>query len=273
MNPLLDQMFAQAIRLPQIPHVMQEVVNSLRDENVSVPTLTDLVRNDVVISAKVLRLANSSYYGAGRSVASMNDAVRLIGLNAFRNLVIASSLSSAFPRIDGLDMPAFWRNSMLVGNLAHIVGRELDVGREMLFSAGLMHGIGLLLIHLCCPDAARAATEACTEIGLGELRVVEQQLLQTNRFEVGMELARRWNFPASIQNAIGHHDAPGDDLPAQVIHVAVLIAKGIQASLPFADMLAMLPPEMASRLHLDKGWFEEEGEVFDLLLQESATLV
>ena len=274
MSPEAERMFAQAVRLPQIPRVMQEVVNSLKNEKVSVAELAALVGNDQVISAKVLRLANSSHLGAGRNVASISGALQLIGMNAFRNLVIASSLVGVFPKVEGFDLPAFWRKSMLVANLAHIVGRDLPVDREALFSAGLLSGIGQLLIYLCYPDAAAPVALALRDAKLAEQRALEQKLLNMDHFEVGAELARRWNFPMSIQSAIASHDAPAAaDLPARSVQAAVLIAAGIQASLPLADIEAMLPPELAREFSLDRAWLEEEAEVFDLLLQESDSLV
>lgn len=274
MTPAAEQMFAQAIHLPQIPHLMREVVVSLRNENVSLQELAALVSNDMVISAKVLRLANSSYYRPRRDVSRISDAVQLIGLSSFRNLVIASALAGAFPKVEGFELAAFWRTSMLVANLAHILGRDLDTDRDLLFTAGLMHGIGQLLIYLCLPRDAQVAAEACAGMPLEQLRAAERGALQMDRFEVGQELAHRWNFPDGIQSAIGSYDLPPDnDLPAQVVHAAVKIAHGIQRGATFDDMLAELPPALAQRLHLDKAWFEEQGEVFDLLLDESAALV
>ncbi len=274
MSPIAERMFDQAVRLPQIPHVMQEVVKSLRNEDVSVSELAALVSNDQVLAAKLLRLANSSYYGVGRNVASINSAVQLLGLNAFRNLVIASSLVGTFPKVEGFDLPAFWRSSMLAANLAHVIGRDLDGDRDTLFSAGLMHGIGQLLIYVCFPDAARSLAGVCKDSPLSDQRLREQELIQMDHFEVGMELARRWHFPESIQLAIGHYDAPEtDNLPGQVVHAAVKISQGIQAGSTLGDMLAGLPQDIAERLSLDQAWFEEEGEVFDLLLEESAALV
>lgn len=274
MNPVAEKLFLQAFRLPQIPHVMQQVVNSLRDEDVSISELAELVGTDQVMAAKVLRFANSSYYGAGRNVASIQGAIQRLGLNIFRNVVIASSLVSTFPRVEGFDLPAFWRNSMVVANLAHLIGRDLEVDRAMLFSAGLMHGIGQLLIYLCIPESVRTLGDACRNSLLEQQRILEQQQLQMDHFEVGMELARRWHFPESIQSAIGAYDAPDDDnLPGQVVHCAVKIAQGIQAGSTLGDMLSALPADMAKRLRLNKDWFEEEGEVFDLLLEESASLV
>jgi HD-like signal output (HDOD) protein len=268
-----EQLFAKAVSLPQIPHVMREVVSSLRNEDVSIDALANLVGEDQVITAKVLRLANSSYYGARRRVAGIADAVQMIGLNTFRNLVIASAVTGVFPKIEGFDLPAFWRNSMLVANLAHYIGRDLESDRETLFSAGLMHNIGFLLLCLLENGEIQALIELEKGATLAQRRSIEQGLLGMNRFEVGMELARRWNFPESIPLAIGQYDQPGDDqLPTQVVHAAVMIAQGIQEGWVLADMENSLPPAIAERLHLDRSWFEEAGEVFDLLLDESAAL-
>lgn len=274
MTPTAEEMFAKAIHLPQIPHLMREVVVSLRNENVSLQELAALVSNDMVVSAKVLRLANSSFYSPRHDVTRISDAVQMIGLMSFRNLVIASALSGMFPKVEGFDLSTFWRNSMLVANLAHIIGRDLDEDRDTLFTAGLMHSIGQLLIYLCQPQEAQAAAEACEGIPLEQQRAVEQSILHMDHFEVGKELARRWNFPDTIQAAIGNYDSPpDDDLQGQVVYAAVKIAKGIMRGNTFGDMMSELPAALADRLHLDKAWFEEHGEVFDLLLNESQALV
>ncbi len=272
MSPAVEDIFARAEHLPEIPHVMQEVIASLRNEDVAIAELAAIVGNDQVISAKVLRLANSSYYGIGRKVGSIRDAVTLIGLNAFRNLVLASSLVSVFTKVEGFDLPSFWRHNMLVANLADVIGRDLRLSRDTLFSAGLMHSIGQLLIYISFPESAKSIIEACKGISPREQRAIEQNQLGMDHFEVGMELAKRWNFPESLQSIIGHYDAPADDdLPAQVILAAVIIAKGIQSGTMLMEITAQLPPDIASHLHLDEDWLEEEGEVFDLLLDESAS--
>ena len=274
MSPNVEQLFAQAVRLPQIPHVMQEVIHSLRDENVSVDALAELVGNDQVIAAKVLRLANSSFYGARRKVAGIGDAVTLIGLNAFRNLVIASAMVSAFPPVPGFDLPAFWRTSMLVANLSQIIGRTVQADRDVTFTAGLMHEIGHLLVCFDSASAGAAMTTARNAVRLAGQRAAEQALLGLDHFEVGAELARRWNFPESIQRAIASHDASdADSREARVVHAAVLIAGGIQSRTTFDDMQLQLPAALAEELKLDKAWFEEHGEVFDLLLDEADALV
>jgi HD-like signal output (HDOD) protein len=274
MTPKAEEMFAKAIHLPQIPHLMREIVASLKNDDVTTQELAALVSNDMVISAKVLRLANSSFYGSRHDVSRISDAVQMIGLTSFRNLVIASAMSGMFPKVEGFDLASFWRNSMLVANLAHIIGRNLGEDRDALFTTGLMHSIGQLLIYLCLPQEAQAAAEACEGIPLEQQRAVEQSILNMDHYEVGKELARRWNFPDTIQSAIGNYDSPpDDDIQGQVVYAAVKIAKAIVQENTLDDMMSDLPRNIAERLHLDKAWFEEQGEVFDLLLNESHTLV
>lgn len=260
-----------AIRLPQIPVIMHEVLERLRSEDVSMDDLAELVGNDQVISAKILRLANSSYYSREHDVTTLKGAIQTVGLTAFRNLVIASSLTRAFPPVAGFDLPSFWRNSMLVANLAHYIGRAVKYDRNELFLAGLMSQIGLLLICLDFPDAVAELNNA--EVALEESRALEQQAIGTDRFTIGALLASAWNFPDSLQQAIAQYDRPPTDhLSCCVVHAAVKIARGIQRGATLGDMETSLDPALASRLGLDRIWFEEAGEVFDLLLEEAAKL-
>lgn len=269
-----EALLENAERLPSIPHVMHDVVRSMQDDNVTFSAIADLVRNDVAISANVLRLANSSYYGSRRKVSNITDAITLIGLNAFRNRVIATALATTFPQASGVDLSDFWRGSMLVGNLAHIIGQPLGRDRELLFSAGLLHEIGKLLIYFFATERSAVLEKATSGAPLAEIRAIESGLLDTNHFELGEDLARRWAFPESIQAAIGNYDAPdGENFVGRVVHVSRIIATGIMNGDPIRDMAATIPEDMRDQLKVDLSWFEEQGEVFDALLDESAELV
>lgn len=260
-----------AIRLPQIPVIMHDVLERLRSDDVSMDELAELVGNDQVIAAKILRLANSSYYSRQRDVTTLKGAIQTVGLAAFRNLVIASSLTHAFPVVEGFDLPSFWRNSMLVANLAHYIGRELPHDRNELFLAGLMSHIGVLLIFLDHPEAAAQLNDDA--MALEEARALEQQLIGTDHFTIGALLASAWNFPDSLQRAIAQYDdPPTGNLSAGVVHAAVKIARGIQRGATLGDMEASLDPTLVVSLGLDRAWFAEAGEVFDLLLEEAARL-
>lgn len=273
MTQLGDRIFEGAVRLPQLPNVVSDVIRSLNNEDVSLISLSNLVSNDQVISAKLLRLANSSYFGARRQVSSVSDAVKLVGLNSFRNLVIASGVVCAFPKIEGFDIRLFWKKSMLVANLSHILGREIKEDRDTLFTAGLLHSIGTLLVFMALPELARRATQEIEKVSLSEIREYERGIFELSHFEVGMELARRWNFPDGIQMAIGYYDNPqADNVPAQVVHAASVIASGILGGATFDDMYTAIPSEISSSLCVSKAWFSEHGEIFDSLLEQAANL-
>lgn len=274
MTTAVEKMFAKATQLPQIPKVVQEVIASLNDDDMDIGSLATQVRQDQVISAKILRLANSSFYGGRGKVSNIDDAVTLIGLNAFRTLIIASGVSGAFPKVPGLDLPEFWKHSMLVANLARAIARHCKQDAETVFTGALMHGIGGPLIYLSFPDSAKIITDSCKGTSVAERKAIERKVIQLDHCQVGAELARRWHFPASIQDIIANYADPAKgSLQAHIVYTAVLVAQGLEAGQDAATLFQGISSEIASELKLDQDWFEERSEVFTLLIAESASLV
>ena len=97
--------------MPNIPKVVQELIQSFGDENVDSGEVAAKLSKDQAMTAKVLRMANSSKYGGHRTVGSVNDAVVLLGFNALRTMVLASGLTSAFPTPEGFNIKEFWVKS------------------------------------------------------------------------------------------------------------------------------------------------------------------
>ncbi|HEX5125883.1 MAG TPA: HDOD domain-containing protein, partial [Rhodocyclaceae bacterium] len=111
MTTSVDKLFASVPHLPSIPKVVQALIVSLNDDEADLSSLVNQVKQDQSLSARVLRLANSSYYGASYKIGAIEDAITLIGLNALRTLVIASGVAGAFVKVEGIDLKAFWRHS------------------------------------------------------------------------------------------------------------------------------------------------------------------
>jgi putative nucleotidyltransferase with HDIG domain len=274
MNTAVENMFAQAAQLPQIPKVVQEVINSLNNDDIDISSLAQQVRQDQVISAKILRLANSSFYGGRGKVSSIDDAVTLIGLNAFRTLIIASGISGAFPKVAGLDLPSFWKHSMLVANVARAIARHSKQDAEAIFTGALMHSIGEPLIYMSFPDGAQQVSASCKGTSVAERKAIERSVLHLDHCEVGAELARRWHFPTTIQDIIAHYAEPAKGgLHAHIVYASVLIAQGLEAGEDPVEIYKGISGEIAGELKLSEDWFEERREVFALLLSESASLV
>ena len=149
----LDALFQQPQALPTIPKVVQELIQSFNNEDVSVGEITRRISADQVLSARLLRLANSAYYHVSRTVATVDDAVTMLGFINVRTLVIGTGLTGGFKSLPGIDLRQFWRHSLHTAVAAKHLSRELGLNAELAFTVGLMHAIGQLVMHAGMPTA------------------------------------------------------------------------------------------------------------------------
>lgn len=206
MTPL-ETLFADLPRIPSMPRVVQDLIASLCKEDVDIGSLVAQVKQDQSLSARVLAMANSSAYGASKRIGAIDQAVTMIGLSALRSLVIASGISRAFSKVDGLDMRVFWRKAMICAGVAREMGKHQGVNREFAYTAGLMHRVGQLVIYLAYPQKVCELTQPEKPASLDGLEQ-EYELLGLNHCEVGSALAALWNFPPEIQNALRWYVEP-----------------------------------------------------------------
>lgn len=240
-------------RMPVIPRVVHELIHSLGDDEADLGLLVDQVRQDAVLSARILRLANSSYYHATRKVGAIDDAVVLVGLNALRTLVIASGVSGAFKEVPGVDLHAFWRHGLLTALIARELGRHARLSPELAYTAGLMHRIGHLLICMTRPEHAAQLAAIGRDLSLAELVATERELAGTDHAEVGALLTEHWHFPQVIQNALRDYcSASTDDANgyAGILALAVLMAQGISDNDDSRLIASQMPASLLDRLSL-----------------------
>jgi putative nucleotidyltransferase with HDIG domain len=268
MTPM-ERLFSSVPQLPSIPTVVQALIASLGDENADLRSMVARIKQDQSLSARVLRLANSSYYGACHKVGAIDDAVTLIGLNSLRTLVIASGITSAFTKIDGINAKSFWRHSMFTATLARDLGKTAGINGEFAYTAGLMHRIGQLLIDMAFPSAAREIAYNNHGLTVAELASTERQLLDLDHAQVGAELAQRWNFPAAIRNGLRWYITPlvEEACPyAATVHLASQIALGIELGLPEGTIVRNIDKDVAARVALDDlDWVDVIGMAREML--------
>ncbi|MEC5387443.1 HDOD domain-containing protein [Uliginosibacterium sp. H3] len=253
MTPM-ERLFSSVPQLPSIPTVVQALIASLGDEDANLGGMVASIKQDQSLSARVLRLANSSYYGASHKVGAIDDAVTLIGLNALRTLVIASGVTSAFTKVEGINLKCFWRHSMFTATLAHDLGKMAGLNGEFAYTAGLMHRIGQLVIDMAFPSAAREIAYNNHGMSVTELANTERRLLDLDHAEAGAELALRWNFPAVIRNALRWYITPLVDAAcpyAGTVHLASQITLGIEMEQADVAIIAAVDKQLAARLALD----------------------
>ncbi len=129
----------------------------LNGKHVDINALAHKVELDAVISAKVLRQANSPYYGVTRTIKAVDDTIAILGLSRLQTMVIASGVTASITNIPGLDLKKFWRHSLVTASVSRELTKTFNQDAEVAYISGLLHNIGGLLIHMafpqgCCRD-------------------------------------------------------------------------------------------------------------------------
>jgi HD-like signal output (HDOD) protein len=239
--------------MPNIPKIVQELIESFGDDNVNSEQIANKVSKDQAMTAKVLRMANSAKYGGHRQVGSVNDAIVMLGFNALRTLILASGLTGAFQTPEGFNIKEFWKKSFSVASLNKWLSKYLpDVDPEVAFTCGMLHDVGGLLTHIL---ASEEAQEIERVVAKGADRVeMESSRLGFTYPEAGAELANRWKFPVEIVDGIRHQLAPQteDDYKtlAGITFVASYLYQNRDQGTDY--LIANLPAEHIEQLSMDK---------------------
>jgi HD-like signal output (HDOD) protein len=253
----LDELFDRAAsNLPMVPKVVQELIASFDRDDVDVDSIADKVAHDQVLSAKVLRLANSTRMSGGKPVHSIHDAIVLMGFDHLRMLVVASGLTGLKAANPGFNREAFWRRSFHVGAAARFLAAlaipKLDA--NLAFTCGLMHNIGDLLIHCAFPTEA-VTIDKLVDSGADRIKV-ENMVIGVDLTQVGEGLARRWHFPVEIQQAIRAQRDPLGVQPfsayAGLIAVADFMVSAFDRKLSDEDLKAVLPQRLLEALGISE---------------------
>lgn len=247
----LDALFQTPTALPTAPKVVEELINSFNDPDVSTDEIAKKVGTDPVMSAKLLRLANSAYYHVSRSIGTVEDAVMMLGFVTVRTLVISSGLVSGFKSVPGLDLKQFWRYSLHSAVAAKWIAKQAKENTDLAFTIGMMHAIGQLVIHSAAPEQAMQLDKIAPPLDSRRLDA-EQVSLGYNFADVGAELAVRWKFPEPFSNAIRSFPDPIASEPfnrlAAVLHLAAWRARVEEHKLSAEEVSASYPVKVAAAL-------------------------
>lgn len=227
--------------LPTLPHVVQKLASMIGRPNVSAEDIGSLIEKDQVLSAKVLRLANSPFYGFPSRIASVPHAVVVLGLNVVKGLTLCAT---AYDIMKDAGMDHLWRHSLGVAITAQILGKHLDMKNpEEVFVAGLLHDIGKVVLYVKWPEVGNKI-KAANPAGDRPLIEVEQELYEVSHADVGGWLANAWHLPTTLREPILFHHQPGVAQDAQlqtaVVHVADVLVKGMACGNPGDDLVPPL---------------------------------
>lgn len=255
----IASLFNQVYNIPSIPKLVQELINNFDNEMSNSREIAKKLQMDQALSAKVLRLANSARYGAGRKINSIDSAVIVLGFDSLKTLVIASGVTSACKNIPGLNQKQFWRTSFAVANIAKMLAKLARQDGDVAFTCGMLHNIGDTLLFLAHKDqmlhiAAVLQLEEAAMTGVSK-SALEQTQFGCTYMDVGAELARRWNFPEEICLAIANQEKPektGNNVVYPLlINLAVRIHKSLSSGKMPAEAVCDLPQNHLADLKID----------------------
>lgn len=274
----VQELLEQASQLPSIPKLVQELLRAFDDPNVDGASIAAKLQLDQALTAKVLRMANSSFYGGTRKVSSVNDAVVLLGVDALRTMVASCGVLSAFTPPEGFDLKGFWRKSFGVAGLSRWTvrrGKLRQLNAETAFTAGLLHDVGNLLMHTLDGERMREVDAA---VAAGAPRGdTEQMILGYTSVEIGGALARHWHFPDVLCDAVVHQVAPmSAKVPneyAGVVHVARAMHLLVLGRQPIDRLFDSAAAPVASWLELDPELLTEHWDEASSLGQDMDALL
>ncbi|MGZ5891681.1 MAG: HDOD domain-containing protein [Caldimonas sp.] len=246
----INDIAAGRVELPTIPRVVQRLIAALRDPDVDTRKIAEALSQDPVLSAKVLRLANSSFFGGQRSMASIDAAIALIGTQARNRLIVACGVSSSFKEIPGIDLRAFWRDSLVAATAANKLAPRLQADAEEAYVCGLLHATGHLILCQTYPDIANAMFTGFAAVRGAELAGIEEGAFGIDHPAVGAIWVETIGFPQPVADTIRKSAQPTADA-ASPLDLALRSACALAASVAQKDVaeaaLAALPPSVRAR--------------------------
>ncbi|HCX79979.1 MAG: hypothetical protein A3E00_13145 [Curvibacter sp. RIFCSPHIGHO2_12_FULL_63_18] len=244
--------FIQTVKLPVMPEVAHALIRTLNDEDADVVTVRDVIAKDPALTATLLRMANSALFGLSRSVTTLDSAVSVVGMSQIRARALGICMAQVFALPHGVNRLEFWRYSMVCAGYAKFLANEVHIDEQQAWLTAMMLRLGELMIAQHQPQLLEAIEKLpCVP---GERWQRERSLVGFDEGQITAEVAKRWDFPEDVVQALGH---AADTQTAQVsklcavVHLAGWLAD--QASNHDAVRRAVLQLPAAARdaLQLD----------------------
>ena len=207
MSQALEEIIQKLGKIPEPPKAAIQAINMLEDSNTPVVKVSEFISLDETLTLKLLRLANSSYYGFHTKITTVKEAIVRLGVN-----VVKCSLYASMLEVSGMTQNAFfyelWKSSLFTAFLAKEIGMQLGYPRkDICFTAGLLVDIGQILLNNAADDIYPALVVEARDNDF-DIKDAEIQVFGFSHQDIGNKLAEHWKLPLLYQNAIHFHHEP-----------------------------------------------------------------
>lgn len=250
----IEQVIKGVQQVPSPSVVVLDVLASFDNEDIEIAGLVQKLGQDQGLTARVLRVANSPFYGLSSKVGSVGEAVVVLGFHHVRSLVAAAGIINQFPASEGngFDRLAFWQHGLGTAVCAQVLAKALGRDQALAFTAGLLHDVGRLVLDAYFHEDFKAAMAHSTAED-ATLLDAELAVLGVEHAQVGFELTRRWKFPVVIQQAIRDHHQPEREQAAltDLVHAANVLCHALDIGNASHEIVPPLSSSVWTRLGLD----------------------
>jgi HD-like signal output (HDOD) protein/CheY-like chemotaxis protein len=225
----LRHLISRMDRLPSMPSLYVEIVDKLQDPEIGVDDIGKIVAKDMAMTAKILKLVNSAFFGLGRQISSPAEAVTYLGMDTIKSLVLSIHAFSQFAtaKVGTFSIDTLWVHSQSTAGLAKEIARMEEADQKLMdeaFVAGLLHDTGKLVLASNFPEQYDQVLQA-EPAGTLALLTAEENTFGANHAEVGGYLLGLWGLPVPVVEAIALHHQPGlcphpSFSPLTAVHVA-----------------------------------------------------
>ena len=235
-DPAMKRLLPRMHKLPSVPSVYVRLVQELKSADTSIEGIGMIVADDFAMTAKLLQLVNSAFFGLGRTITSPAEAVGYLGIERTKALVLLAHTFSKYEidKSSAFSIEKLWAHSLVTGKFARWISQEETTDQELAgaaFTAGLLHDIGKLMAAVNLPQDYNSLVMRAQEEGI-TFEAAERQTLGTTHAELGTCVLGIWGLPLEILEAIAFHHVPNQHAGSTFSPVtAVHVANGIEHEL------------------------------------------
>jgi putative nucleotidyltransferase with HDIG domain len=274
----LQTLLGKVKELPALPRIYTKVNTLLEDQNSSAYQIGEVVQTDPSIASRILKMVNSAYYGLPVSVTSISQTVSLLGRQRLKDILIGTLLAGVFKDIDNenFSMDAFWKHSIKTAIISRHIGMQSAhvIDHEALFTAGLLHDIGRLVIAGNLPDLFQQVDEQARQQDKPIIEI-EHEILGFDHTDVSKALLQKWRLPDQLVYAVKNHHETDHFGPFADTNCIVYLANHLSNGSPPAEeeqaqvLLDKIPNWQQAKCPVDQiliAWHLAEDQAYEVML-------